>query len=129
MTAEMERRKDPRKDIQFQLEFAPVSAYGTPVPCSGITQNVSSGGVYFHTNTAWGLREASKVSVRIAIPGSTEDSAAPLALTASARVLRIDEIVQEKDANPDDALWGVAVRFDHRPNIRTGYDFWLVDEK
>ena len=129
MTAEMERRNDPRQDIQLQVEFAPVTAFGTPVARNGITQNVGSGGVYFHTNMASALSEASKVSVRIAIPGSTEDPAAPLALTAHARVLRIDEIVQDTDESPDDPLWGVAVRFDHRPNIKIGYDFWLVDNE
>lgn len=127
MSSHMERRKDTRQDIQLHVEFAPVSPYGTSVTRTGLTQNVSAGGVYFHTSMASALREQSNLTVRIAIPGPTEDPGTPLALTARAQVRRIHKTGQA--ASPDGPMYGVAVMFDHRPNIRMGHDFWLIEDE
>ena len=121
-----ERRKDRRQEIQLQLEFAPAVSYGTPVTRTGVTQNVSPGGAYFHTNMGSALRRRTQLTLRIGIPRSSEDPGTPLALTGRARVKRIEELYHGHGQEPP--VWGIAVEFDDRPSIRTGYDFWLAEE-
>ena len=121
-----DRRRDLRHEIELQLEFCPSGDHGTPVALTGVTRNVSPGGVYFHTDRGACLRADSQLAIRIAIPNSTEDPIAPLALSGRAKVVRIDELRERSDC--DGPVFGVAVRFDDRPSIRTGYDFWLADK-
>ena len=120
-----ERRKDVRQDIELQLEFAPSTEYGTPVTRVGVTSNVSPGGVLFHTNKGGCLRKDAELSVRIAIPRSKEDPGSPLALAGRARVRRVFELPQNGQGEP---TWAVALMFNEKPSIRTGNEFWLVDE-
>ena len=123
--AQDERRRDSRQEIQLEIQFASSAEHGTPVTLTGVTRNVSPGGVYFHTDKAGALRADAELSICIAIPKSQEDHGGPLALAGRARVRRIDEVAGPEKG--DGAVWGVAVTFDERPSIRTESGFWVVD--
>lgn len=90
-------------------------------PCSGVTRNVSAGGVYLETRIGKLIENGTPVFLKIAVPNHSEEPAEPLVLHCEGTVCRIEKL-SDKD-NTEGTPLRVAVKFDNRPNI----EFQLLD--
>ncbi len=115
MSSVSDRRKDQRLPLALDVEFTPGSSQGAGVPCSGVTRNVSAGGVYLETRIGEAIENGTPILLKIAVPKQTEESAEPLVLHCEGTVCRIEKLSDRDDTQG--APLGIAVKFDNRPNI------------
>jgi hypothetical protein len=111
MNQTSEKRKDRRLDLSLGIEFTPGNNSGVPVPCRGTTHNVSAGGVYFETSSGYPISNGAEVLLKMALPERVDGSAEPLVLHCKGTVCRIEAL------NEGGERFGIAVRFNDRPNI------------
>jgi len=102
----------PRLPLRLRVDFSPAGE--EYLQGIGMTDNVSAGGMYFHTRD-WQLVQEGR-SLLITASGMGYNSHVPLsrALSARATVMRL-ELPTSRD--PLQAKAGVAVRFDERPHV------------
>jgi len=106
----MERRKWPRLELRLNVEFSSPQGVGG----SGITDNVSAGGMYFLTGDWQGLSTGQGLVLRLSGMSSYNEGPLFRTLGGKATVLRLD--LPETEGLPF-AKAGVAMRFDERPRV------------
>lgn len=110
-----EKRQWPRLHLRLNVEFAGAETEQVEhVSGTGTTDNVSAGGVYFHTADWRALRTG--LDLQLHLSGLSGYDAGPLfrSLRGKATILRIDV---PKDENAGYSKAGVAARFDERPRV------------
>ncbi len=110
-----EKRQWPRLHLRLNVEFAESEAREAEhVSGTGTTDNVSAGGLYFHTADWKGLRAG--LDLQLHLSGLSGYDAGPLfrSLRGKATILRVDV---PKDENSGYSRAGVAARFDERPRV------------
>ncbi|HUU69570.1 MAG TPA: PilZ domain-containing protein [Planctomycetota bacterium] len=124
MCSDSERRRDRRLDLSLDVEFTPRKYYGSSLPCTGRTCNVSAGGVYLESPAAGSVTSGMDLVLTIALPHRSEGASEPLALHCEGKVVRVIKL-----PGPDDERFGVAVQFNNRPNIEVQSltDSWDFD--
>ena len=115
----MERRCTPRLALELSVAFSPAGREGQ-VAGSGLTENVSAGGLYFRTRD-WRLL-AKGETVALTVSGLSQYDHGPLfrRLKGQATVLRLDaaEPLSGQRAEP-----GVAVSFSEPLHIEVGVPY------
>jgi hypothetical protein len=110
-----EKRQWPRLHLRLNVEFsAAEEADAARLGGTGTTDNVSAGGLYFHTTDWKDLHPG--LDLQLHISGLSGYDAGPLfrSLRGKATVLRVD-VPQDQDAGYSKA--GIAARFDERPRV------------
>ena len=114
-----ERRTDRRLELTFPIEYSVAETSATLLH-TGLTRNVSSGGVYFVTDSEPHLSIGAHLRLRMAVPQRHDTGGPPLALHGEGRVLRIERLpprqTQPTSSHP---RWGIAVMFSSKPTVRT----------
>jgi len=110
-----DRRRDRRLSLGLNVEFTPGASCGVGALYSGTTQNVSAGGLYFQTRSCGLIENGMDLVLKIGIPERAEDSAEPLVLHCEGTVCRIERLLGDNSAGDD--RYGVAVKFNNRPNV------------
>ena len=109
----MERRQWPRLPLKLKVDFSP-AGQEERVEGSGLTDNVSAGGMHFRTRD-WHLLEKGQ-PLMLKVSGMSSYNHGPLFRTLAGRatILRLDA-----PESPDVlyARAGVAVRFDERLRV------------
>ena len=113
-----ERRRYRRLDLSVPVVFTFKTKAGTSISRSGITRNVSPGGIYFCTSSAQDLHPQQEVTINLIVPRRGSPSEATVSLSGEARVLRAERVSAPRDASPRDGeWWGVAAQFAGRPRV------------
>lgn len=108
----MERRRWRRLGLKLQIEFSAADD-GEKPHGSGISKNVSAGGVYFLTRDWSGLSMGQELSLEVSGLSSYNAKAAFRRLTGKGAVLRLDLPEEKKEP-----YWvGVAAEFSERPRF------------
>jgi len=108
----IERRKWPRLELRLNVDFRAArpedQASGT-----GVTKNVSAGGIYFCTSE-WRQLECGTV-LEVQISGFGQYDVGPIfrSLEGKAEVLRLDPPAEDEEEG------GVAIRFEESPEFDT----------
>ena len=103
----MERRKSPRLGLTLNISFSP-AGQRERFTGSGMTENVSAGGLYFRTSDWRQVREGETLD--LTVTGLSHYDHGPLfrTLRGQATVLRLDTPESPEDLR---ARPGIAVRF------------------
>ena len=110
----IEKRQWPRLELRLNVEFRSVEpkerTQGT-----GTTQNVSAGGIYFHT-PHWRQLEPGDV-LRVKLSGFGQYDVGPIfrSLESKAKVLRLDPPAEAEEEEKG----GVALKFQESPQFDT----------
>ncbi len=110
-----EKRQWPRLHLRLNVEFAGAETKKIEhVSGTGTTDNVSAGGVYFHTADWRELQPG--LDLQLHLSGLSGYDAGPLfrSLRGRATILRVD-VPQDQEGGF--ARAGVAARFDERPRV------------
>lgn len=110
-----ERRRWPRLELKMPVAFnisgnVPLNCISTSAELRGISDNVSTGGIYFHTNTQ--INQDSILDIAMTIPPGAGHYPYKTTLSAKARIIRID--------TPDESRpqhFGLAAEFTGPPNL------------
>ena len=109
-----EKRQWPRLHLKLNVEFIAEAHGSQRLIGSGTTDNVSAGGLYFHTADWTELRPGQDLQLHLS--GLSGYDSGPLfrSLRGKATVLRVDDLKSEDGGF---GKMGVAVRFDERPRV------------
>lgn len=116
MRANDERRRYRRLQLKVPVLFTITTKTGTTITRSGITENVSPGGVYFRTSAALDLEPQQPLTVKLLIPRGSDPSDATVSLSGEARLVWKKALSGAGGAEGGDR-WGVAVQFAARPSV------------
>ena len=116
MRVNNERRRYRRLALRVPVLFTVTTKTGTTVTRSGITENVSPGGVYFRTSAALDLEPQQPLSIKLLIPRGTDPSDATVSLSGEARLVW-KKALPRSGSGPGGERWGVAVQFASRPSV------------
>ena len=125
----VERRRDRRLELAFPIEYSSAEPSATLFRAA-LTRNVSSGGVYFITDTEPHLSIGASVRIRMAVPQRHDTGGPPLALHGEGRILRIERLApRQGQPAASQPRWGIAVAFSAKPTVRTsGVIEYLMSE-
>jgi len=113
-----ERRRYRRLELSAPLVFTVKTKAGASVSRSGITGNVSPGGIYFRTQAAQDLKPHQELTVSIIVPRRGMPSEATVSLSGEARIVRAERLASSADAAARDGeWWGIAAQFTCRPRV------------
>ena len=114
-----ERRRYRRLDLSVPVLFTiKTKAGGGGVTRTGVTGNVSPGGIYFRSSSAQDIDPQQELTVKLLIPRRSDPAEATVSLSGEARVLRTERLSDEAGAGGESAaLWGVAALFTCRPSV------------
>lgn len=115
MSSVSEKRRDRRLRLDLDVEFTPGRSCDIAVPYTGTTQNVSAGGLYLETYSVGLIERGCDLVLKIGIPRRAEAPADPLVLRCEGTVCRIEQLPVDQETR--DERFGVAVRFNNRPNV------------
>lgn len=109
-----EKRQWPRLHLKLNVEFIAEAPDDQRFNGSGTTDNVSAGGLYFHTADWTDLRPGQDLQLHLS--GLSGYDSGPLfrSLRGKATVLRVDDL---KNEDSGFGKMGVALRFDERPRV------------
>ena len=122
MSSENDKRRDKRLALTLPVKFFK-RAEGSLSMLSGVTHNVSSGGVYFEAPAGFVVQDGD-VSLRIGVHARDGEEKPSLTLVGSGAVCRIDELEPNNVVGPwpetkkQTGILGVAVQFNKRPTIQ-----------
>jgi len=116
VTPAEERRRYRRLPLRVPVLFTVTTKTGTTVTRSGITENVSPGGVFFRTSSAADLDPHQSLTVKLLIPRGSDPSEATVSLSGEARLVRKERLLHISAAEGGER-WGVAVQFVSRPSV------------
>jgi len=111
-----ERRRYRRLPLKVPVLFTITTKTGTTITRSGITGNVSPGGVFFRTSAAGDLEPQQSLTVKLLIPRGSDPSEATVSLSGEARLAWKKQFPQESPGEASER-WGVAVQFVGRPSV------------
>lgn len=98
--------------------FTVKSKTGTGVTRTGVTRDVSPGGLFFRTQSAQGLEDEQHVTVKLLIPRQGDPADASVSLSGEARVVRTERLSPaEAPGGAGTERWGVAAQFTSRPSV------------
>jgi hypothetical protein len=116
--ASAERRRYRRLELSAPLVFTIKTKCGASVSRSGVTHDVSPGGIYFRTQSAQDLVPHQELTVSIIVPRRGNPSEATVSLSGEARVLRVERLTSLANGLARQGeWWGVAVQFIGRPRV------------
>jgi hypothetical protein len=91
---------------------------GGGVTRSGVTGNVSPGGIYFRTAAAQDLGPKQELQIKLVIPRRADPADATVSLSGEARVVRAERLPQDTHPLGDSGdHWGIAAQFTRRPSV------------
>jgi len=116
VTPTEERRRYRRLPLRVPVLFTVTTKTGTTITRSGVTENVSPGGVFFRTSSALDLEPQQPLTVKLLIPRGSDPSEATVSLSGEARLVRKMQFPQVRPGEAAER-WGVAVQFVSRPSV------------
>jgi hypothetical protein len=117
-----DRRRDKRLGLMLPVRFA-TKPGETFSPHEGVTQNVSSGGVYFEAPVRH-MKPNDTLWVRIGVPAHQGDDRQNLTLCGAGVVRRVEKLSRDTarnawdDEHLDGGVYGIAIQFAQRPTIQ-----------
>ena len=118
MRSAAERRKHRRLDLSVPVLFTVKSKTGTGITRTGVTKDVSPGGLYFRTESAQDIDSHQELTVKLLIPRQSDPAEATVSLSGEARVVRAERLALSPGALGGVAeRWGVAAQFTSRPSV------------
>ena len=113
-----ERRKHRRLELSVPVLFTVTSKTGTGITRTGVTRDVSPGGIFFRTESAQDIEPHQELTVKLVIPRQSDPAEATVSLSGEARVVRTERLALSPDAlGSATERWGVAARFTSRPSV------------
>ena len=118
MRPSSEKRRYRRLDLSVPVLYTVKSKSGSSVTRSGITGNVSPGGIYFRTVSAQEVDPQQELTIKLLIPRRGDPTEATVSLSGEARIVRAERL-SSPPALVDQAgeSWGVAAQFTCRPSV------------
>ncbi|MCP4250908.1 MAG: PilZ domain-containing protein [bacterium] len=114
MSSFTERRAHPRAQIELSVGCCLSDAPGVVV-CRGLSRDVSSGGLYFRTNSEALITDA-LVDVELAVPPGAGHFSYPGTVRGTGKVMRLDDLPPASGGGDESeqSRFGVAAKF-HQP--------------
>lgn len=113
-----EKRRHRRLDLSVPVLFTVKSKTGTGITRTGITRDVSPGGIFFRTASAQDIDPQQELTVKLLIPRQSDPSEATVSLSGEAKVVRTERLALAP-GGPGGATerWGIAAQFTGRPSV------------
>lgn len=113
-----ERRKHRRLDLAVPVLFTIKSKTGTGITRTGVTRDVSPGGVFFRTEAAQDVDPNQELTIKLLIPRQSDPAEATVSLSGEACVIRAERLAQSPGTlDGVSERWGIAARFTSRPSV------------
>jgi hypothetical protein len=113
-----EKRKHRRLDLSVPVLFTVKSKSGTGITRTGVTKDVSPGGVFFRTQSAQDIEPQQELTIKLLIPRQSDPAEATVSLSGEARVVRTERLATTPSvAAGVSERWGVAAQFTSRPSV------------
>ncbi|MFP4058369.1 MAG: PilZ domain-containing protein [Candidatus Brocadiia bacterium] len=116
MRPRREKRRHRRLQLAVPVLFTVKSRTGTGVTRSGVTRDVSPGGVFFRTETAQDISAQQELTIKLLIPREGDPSESAVSLSGEARVVRTEQLEEAVEADGSER-WGIAAQFTRRPSV------------
>ena len=118
MRSASEKRKHRRLDLSVPVLFTVKSKTGTGITRTGVTRDVSPGGIFFRTESAQDIDPQQELTVKLLIPRQSDPSEATVSLSGEARVTRAERLALAPGGlGGASERWGVAAQFTGRPSV------------
>jgi len=118
MPSILEKRRYRRLDLSVPVLFTVKKKGGTGVTRSGVTRNVSPGGVYFRTASAADIEPEQELTIKLLIPRRNDPSEATVSLSGEARIVRAERMRGSlKGTGEVTEQWCIAAQFTRRPSV------------
>jgi hypothetical protein len=115
MSVETEQRKHRRLELAVPVLFTVTTKTGTGITRSGITCDVSPGGILFRADAAQDLAIHQEITIKLVIPRQGDLTEPTVSLSGQARVLRTKRLDPTEDG--EGGRWAVAAQFVARPSV------------
>ena len=115
MSADTEQRKHRRLQLAVPVLFTVKSKTGTGITRSGITCDVSPGGILFRADAAHDLLSGQEITIKLVIPRQGDLTEPTVSLSGQARVLRARRL--DLTEAQEGGRWAVAAQFVSRPSV------------
>jgi hypothetical protein len=115
MSVETEQRKHRRLELAVPVLFTVTTKTGTGITRSGITCDVSPGGILFRADAAQDLTIHEEITIKLVIPRQGDLTEPTVSLSGQARVLRTKRLDATEDG--EGGRWAVAAQFVCRPSV------------
>jgi len=115
MSSDVEERKHRRLALVVPVLFTVTSKTGTGITRSGVTRDVSPGGIFFRADAAQDLQIGQEISIKLVIPRQGDLTEPTVSLSGQARVLRTSRLDPSRDGAG--GHWGIAAQFVSRPSV------------
>lgn len=113
-----DKRKHRRLELAVPVLFAIKSKSGTGITRTGVTRDVSPGGVFFRTETALDIEPHQELTIKLLIPRQADPAEATVSLSGEARVVRTERLARAHGTlGETDERWGIAAQFTQRPSV------------
>jgi len=113
-----DKRRHRRLDLSVPVLFTVKSKTGTGITRTGITRDVSPGGIFFRTESAQDIDPRQELTVKLLIPRQSDPSEATVSLSGEAKVVRAERLaVAPGSVGGSAERWGVAAQFTGRPSV------------
>ncbi|NQT86485.1 PilZ domain-containing protein [bacterium] len=115
MSSDVEERKHRRLALAVPVLFTVKSKTGTGLTRSGVTRDVSPGGIFFRADAAQDLQTTQEITIKLVIPRQGDLTEPTVSLSGQARVLRAERLDPAKEG--EGGHWGIAAQFVSRPSV------------
>jgi hypothetical protein len=112
-----ERRRHRRLELTVPVLFTVKTRTGTGVTRSGVTRDVSPGGVFFCTDAAHDLEPQRELTIKLLIPRQSEPGDATVSLSGEARIVRTERVSDSGRLADGLEQWAIAAQFTSRPSV------------
>ena len=114
-----EKRRYRRLELSVPVLFTVKTKSGTGVTLSGVTRDVSPGGVYFRTVSSQDVVADQELTIKLLIPRRSDPSDATVSLSGEAKVVRAERLARSPEAVGESVAehWGIAAQFTRRPSV------------
>lgn len=115
MSVDTEQRKHRRLELAVPVLFTVKSKTGTGITRSGITCDVSPGGILFRADAAQDLQIHEEITIKLVIPRQGDLTEPTVSLSGQARVLRTKRL--DPTEHGEGGRWAIAAQFVSRPSV------------
>jgi hypothetical protein len=112
-----EKRRHRRLELSVPVLFTVKSKTGTGVTRSGVTRDVSPGGIFFRADIAQDVQPEQELTIKLLIPRQGDPSEPTVSLSGEACVVRTERMVNGAAAGSAAERWGIAAQFTSRPSV------------